>query len=152
MDTQQVEITGRSLLISVFVSENLEVAQPLRDKGIDLIVYMDDSIHGFGSLPIQLKSARKETFSISKKYLNMPNLYMAYVWHVEKPQESSIFIMRHTVAVSIAENHGYTKNNSWTKEKGEWSVSSISDQGRLKQSLEPYRYMPGNMNKLLGLT
>ena len=38
-DSQLVEIAGKHLLISRLVAAGFEVAEPLRDKGIDLIIY-----------------------------------------------------------------------------------------------------------------
>src|SRR5580700_10841729 len=52
-DSQLVEIAGKHLLISRLVAAGLEVAEPLRDKGIDLIVYRGDN--GFTAWPIQMK-------------------------------------------------------------------------------------------------
>lgn len=149
MDTQQVEISGRNLLTSVLVAENFEVAQPFRDKGVDLIVYSHAGKE-FKALPIQLKAARKETFSISKKYLQIPSLIMVYVWHVEEPQDAPIYIMPHSVAVKIAELHGYTNSNSWLKDAGEFSVN-VRVSVELKKSLESYRYVPGSMKHLLAI-
>jgi len=147
MDTQQVEITGRSLLVSIFVSENIEVAEPVRDHGIDLIIHSNLSIRRFSAVPIQLKAAQKETFSVSKKYLKFPDLYMAYVWNVTEPQRASIYIMLHSVAVEIATRHGYTNSRSWS-EKGGYSVNTRIPKA-LSTSLEPYKYTPGNLHKLI---
>ena len=40
-DSQLTEIAGKHLLISRLVAAGFEVAQPLRDKGIDLVAYQD---------------------------------------------------------------------------------------------------------------
>src|ERR1700721_2786529 len=40
-DSQLVEIAGKHLLIARLVAAGYEVAEPIRDKGIDLIVYRD---------------------------------------------------------------------------------------------------------------
>ena len=39
MDTQMIEIMGRNRLIDELLRAGLEVALPLRDRGIDLIAY-----------------------------------------------------------------------------------------------------------------
>jgi len=41
MDSQTVEIIGRNYLVSRLVSDGLEVARPERDRGVDLIAYLD---------------------------------------------------------------------------------------------------------------
>ena len=55
-DTQKIEIIGRNRLINELLAADLEVAQPLRDRGIDLIAYLDidDAIDRFVAFPIQL--------------------------------------------------------------------------------------------------
>src|ERR1035441_6543965 len=40
-DSQLTEIAGKHLLISRLMAAGFEVAQPLRDKGIDLVAYRD---------------------------------------------------------------------------------------------------------------
>ena len=38
-DPQVVEVLGRNLLVGVLLTEGVEVALPVRDKGIDLVAY-----------------------------------------------------------------------------------------------------------------
>ena len=40
-DSQLTEVFGKNLLISHLVSAGFEVAQPVRDRGVDLVVYKD---------------------------------------------------------------------------------------------------------------
>ncbi len=49
-DSQLTEVFGRNLLISHLVTAGFEVAQPVRDKGIDLIAYRDGRDGGLFSL------------------------------------------------------------------------------------------------------
>lgn len=59
MDTQTLEIIGRNRLVNELLQAGLEIATPLRDRGIDLIAYLD--IHkdatSFVASPIQMKAA-----------------------------------------------------------------------------------------------
>lgn len=41
VDTQLVELAGRNWLASELLRAGLEVARPERDRGIDLIAYVD---------------------------------------------------------------------------------------------------------------
>lgn len=41
LDTQQLELIGRSLLVGELLRDGLEVALPERDRGIDLIAYVE---------------------------------------------------------------------------------------------------------------
>lgn len=82
-DTQLVEIIGRNRLINELLVAGIEVAQPLRDRGIDLIAYIDidDEVEKFTAIPIQMKAASARVFSINRKYEKfLPNLVIAFVW------------------------------------------------------------------------
>ena len=59
MDTQVIEILGRNRLVDELLLAGLEVALPERDRGIDLIAYVDlvDSAASFAAVPIQMKAA-----------------------------------------------------------------------------------------------
>src|SRR5437667_4051303 len=64
MDTQMIEIMGRNRLIDELLRAGLEVALPLRDRGIDLIAYVDlaDQVSAFVACPIQMKAASGRFF------------------------------------------------------------------------------------------
>lgn len=69
MDPQTVEIIGRNYLVSMLVSDGLEVARPERDRGVDLIAYLDlDEVGRFVACPIQMKAATTASFSLHYKY------------------------------------------------------------------------------------
>lgn len=81
-DTQQVEILGRNRLINELVSADLEVALPLRDRGVDLIAYadLDSQTAAFAGCPIQLKASSERYFGVHRKYAKFANIILAYVW------------------------------------------------------------------------
>ncbi len=85
-DSQLVEIAGKHLLISRLVAAGYEVAEPIRDKGIDLIVYRQDK--SFNAFPIQMKASTQEAFSLDRKYAKFPNLCIAYVWNVNASSQT----------------------------------------------------------------
>jgi|SoiMethySBSTD1v2_1073268.scaffolds.fasta_scaffold1648672_2 hypothetical protein len=65
MDTQTGEILGRNRLIHELRLAGLEVAVPQRDRGVDLIAYVEreDSTSQFAAVAIQMKAAaRRCTF------------------------------------------------------------------------------------------
>ena len=114
MDTQQVEIIGRNLLVSACVADGLEVSQPLRDRGIDLIIFDDHARHGqFSALPVQLKASSSRSFSVHAKYAKFPNLLMAYTWHSDNPVDARLYIMTYGDALKIAEASGWLSTSSW---------------------------------------
>ena len=139
-DAQLTELAGRHLLISQLVASGIEVATPVRDKGVDLIAYHDVTGREprFVACPIQLKSSSGEGFSLDKKYSRVSNLLLAYVWHVIDPLRASIYALTYAEALSILEAQQYTKTPSW--EKGRYSVSKPGKS--LVAMLERYRMNP----------
>jgi len=139
-DTQLTEIAGRHLLISQLVASGIEVATPLRDKGVDLIAYHE--VGGeeprFAACPIQLKCSSAEGFSLDKKYRSVSSLLLAYVWHVADPLKASIFALTYTEAFGVLEAHRFTNTPSW--EKGRYSISKPGKS--LIAMLENYRMAP----------
>jgi hypothetical protein len=53
-DTQVVEVLGRNRLVNELLLAGVEVAIPVRDKGVDLIAYIDhvSKVTNFSALPI----------------------------------------------------------------------------------------------------
>jgi hypothetical protein len=112
-DSQLVEIAAKHLLISRLVAAGFEVAEPLRDNGIDLIVYRGGS--GFKAWPIQMKASTQESFSLHRKYEKTPDLLIAYVWNVNAAEKGEVFLLTFKDAVKVMELKPYAKTDSWIK-------------------------------------
>jgi len=136
-DSQLTEIAGKHLLISRLVAAGFEVAQTLRDKGIDLVAYLDgEGGKEFAAYPIQLKASSHESFSLDQKYERFPRLLIAYVWNVQVPEQSEVYALTFGEAKHVMEEKGYLKTDSWTK-KGYYFVRSAGPE--LKEMLKPYK-------------
>lgn len=133
-DPQLVEIAGKHLLISRLIAAGFEVAEPLRDKGIDLIVYRDEN--GFSASPVQMKASTQESFSLDRKYEKFPNLLIAYVWNVNAGDKGDVYLLRFDQALKVMDAKGYSRTDSWTK-NGYYFVRSAGKE--LKELLKPYR-------------
>lgn len=83
-DSQQVELLGRNRLIDELLRDNLEVAMPIRDRGIDLIASADsgEDVTTYSARPIQMKASWTRGFGLYRKYEKFPDLLIAYVWHL----------------------------------------------------------------------
>jgi hypothetical protein len=83
-DSQLTELIGRHFLIAQLVAGGLEVAVPVRDRGVDLIAYLDLSTETgrFVSCPIQMKASQEARFGLEKKYEKIANLLIAYPSYV----------------------------------------------------------------------
>ena len=145
MDTQIIEILGRNRLVNELLVDELEVAIPLRDRGIDLIANVDLAAKAskFAAVPIQMKAASTRAFSIDTKYANISNLVIAYVWGLHAPEHAQIFALTYSEAVGIAKAMKWTVTASWAK--GAYSTSSPSN--KLCKLLAPFKMSPGDWRK-----
>ena len=144
-DTQSTEIIGRSYLISQLVRDGLEVARPERDRGVDLITYLDldEAGGGFVACPIQLKAATSQSFGIASKYAKFDRMLFAYVWHLDEPDKSCAYALTYDESLAIATEMGWTETASWAG--GIYSSTKVS--GRLLGLLEPHLMGPGDWKR-----
>lgn len=146
MDPQTVEIIGRNYLLSQLVRDGLEVARPERDRGVDLIAYLDlDETGGpFVACPIQMKAASNKSFSLERKYAKFSHLLLAYVWQVHEPDEARAYALTYEQALAVAERMRWTKTASW-REKDSYGTTRPSK--RLLTALEPYLMGAGDWKR-----
>lgn len=140
VDSQQVEIIGRNLLVSHLLAGGVEVARPERDKGIDLIVYLDRSPSEFVARPLQLKASSRAAFGVDQKYAKTPGLLLAYVWRAAMPTEAVIHALTYAEAVAVAEGLGWTGTLAWAN--GSYVTTNPSK--KVVAALEPYRMEPAD--------
>jgi len=115
-DSQLTEIFGKNLLIGHLIAAGLEVAEPVRDKGVDLVAYRgEEGEVDFVARPIQLKAYSNESFGLDMKYKRIPHLLIAYVWNVQIPERSEVFVLTFEEALEILNKKGYSKTDSWIK-------------------------------------
>ena len=148
MDKQITEVLGRNCLVEILLREGVDVAIPVRDKGIDLMAYfcIGTQCSRCVAVPIQIKAASKESFVLDKKYAKFPGLLLAYVWHVSDGQENEIFLMTYTDALKILHHRGHACTKSW-REDGKYSITNPSPQ--LRDALVPFKIGRGQLRKRL---
>lgn len=116
LDAQTIEIIGRNKLINELLRAGLEVASPMRDRGIDLIAYIDidkdERLQSFVACPLQMKAATFCSFGVNQKYKKFPNLILTYVWYVNTP-DNVTYALTYAEALTVAEEMGWTKTASW---------------------------------------
>lgn len=115
VDTQLVELAGRNWLAAQLQSAGIEVARPERDRGVDLIAYIDRDkrVQDFIARPIQMKAATGAVFSLDPKYATFPGLILAYIWNVKDSAKTKCYALTYLEALAIAETMEWTKTNSW---------------------------------------
>jgi hypothetical protein len=140
-DTQIVELLGRNRLISDLLQAGLEVALPLRDRGVDLIAYLDleSRASSFIARPIQMKASSSQAFSVSAKYSKIRDLMLAFVWNLASPDRAVTYALSYPEAVAVADRMGWTKTDSWRVNKA-YSTSQPSE--KLIGFLAPHKMSP----------
>lgn len=140
LDTQVIEILGRNRLTDELLLAGLEVAVPMRDRGIDLIAYLDLSVEvsSFIAIPIQMKAASLRSFSLYRKYEKFSNLILAYVWGLKSPECAHTYALTYDEALQIANQMKWIETPSWMS--GGYSTSNPSKP--LRELLEPYKMTP----------
>lgn len=143
LDPQSVEIVGRNKLVNELLKAGIEVSLPIRDRGIDLIAYIDidreNELQSFVACPIQMKAATERRFSLSKKYERFKSLLLTFVWHVNDPNSHIIYALTYSEALEVAEEMGWTKTETWAK-KGKYSSTSPSK--TIVELIEKYKMTP----------
>ena len=88
-----------------------EVARPERDRGVDLLAYLDRD-KKFCARPIQMKAATGEIFDVQRRYKEFPELMLVFVWNVGEPV-SRYFALTYAQAETVAKDMGWTSKLSW---------------------------------------
>ena len=148
MDSQQIEILGRNRVVDLLVREDLEVAFPLRDKGIDLIAFISPEGGAYAATPIQLKVSSKTGFSLDQKYLRVPNLRLVHAWHVDDGEERQYFVLTYPEALAVMTTMGYAASPTW---ESTGYYANTRPGAALLQQLIPFRVAPGQWRGRLGL-
>jgi len=115
MEPQIVEVLGRNHLITELTRAGIEVAIPERDRGIDLIAYLDlpEKYNKFISVPIQMKAASKEVFSYNDKYEKFPNMLVVFVWNLNREDKTISYALTHREILKVAKEMDWDKTASW---------------------------------------
>ncbi len=137
MDSQLVELIGRAALQLQLLRDGIEVALPLRDRGIDMIAYLDrDGNSSTQACLLQMKAASKQAFSIDSKYQNFQNFKFAYVWHVHDPTQTRFFVVSYKEAEDLCRNYSWKQygNNGFKR----WSTPNPAKRflGKLEKNYE----------------
>jgi len=141
MDTQTIELIGQHRLATELLQAGLEVAFPARDRGVDLVAYVDiDRQTGrFVAKPIQMKAASRRSFGIWKKYLKINDLILAFVWHLNGSKDPETYALTCEEAIKTGRAMGWTRTASW-KRKGGYSTTRPG--AKLCRLLAPHRMTP----------
>src|ERR1039458_3452051 len=135
MDTQQIGIIGKHILIANLIAADLEVAEPIRDRGIDLIAFLDRAKGGkFLACPIQLKTATNRVFGLDSKYENFSGLRIVFVWNAGNPANAEIFALSYKEARTVLSKMKYSRTNSW--KNGRYTTTRPSK--KLKDLLDDF--------------
>ena len=141
MDSQTIELIGRHRLASELLQAGLEVAAPLRDRGVDLIAYadIDKQVRRFVARPIQMKAASQRSFGIWQKYLKIHDLIFAFVWHLDGRGEPETYALTASEAIAVADAMEWTKTQSWVRDG---AYTTTRPGAEIRDLLQKHRMTP----------
>ena len=150
MDKQQIGLIGKHILIADLFAANFEVAEPLRDRGIDLIAFRDGTDgEEFEARPIQLKTSSVETFELYSKYERFTDLRIVYVWKAKNPVDAEFYCLAYPEAIDVLKSMKHA-GYSILKEKGHWVTTKPSEP--LKNALKSFQVnVPEDWPRRLGM-
>lgn len=143
-----IEVLGRNQLIAQLIQDDVHVALPLWDKGVDLVAYFIDE-GCMRARGIQLKANEDARWGLDRKYEDVAGLLMVYAWFVRDATAVEIYAMTHEEAFAVFRQLGEGKHlltESW-QIKGGYSFPNV--RGQLREALQPYRMMPGRWRERL---
>jgi hypothetical protein len=151
LDSQQVELVGTALLRTHLLADGVELAEPVRDRGVDLIAYLDAGF--FRAVPLQVKASTNARFGVDRKYERFPELRLVHLWNVQDPANARIFCTTYAEAVGVADELGWTATESWNAKGYSSAVSQASKGGqRIIDALAAYEVHSGSWHeRLFGL-
>lgn len=121
--------------------DDIEVARPERDRGVDLIAYMDlDETDGFAACPIQMKASISRSFSIQRKYERFSRLLLVFVWGLAEHGQPEVYALTQVESLAVAGEMGWLETVSW-REGGKYSNTRPGS--RLRSLLAPYQMERG---------
>ena len=130
-DTATVEVAGRNWLMAKLLTKGFEVAVPVVDRGVDLIVFREVGEQGIRALPLQLKCASAESFSLDRKYEGR-GIPLIYVWNVLS--QPTAYMLTYDEALTVLGTQA-ASTKSWS-EGGKYAVTSVG--AGLRSRLQPY--------------
>jgi hypothetical protein len=129
------------MLVGVLLRDGLEVARPERDRGVDVIAYIDlpESGGWFVACPIQMKAYSGAGFSVEAKYQRFPGLLIAHLWNVADPATFDSYCLTYQESLDVANQMAWTATASW--KSGAYSTTNPSR--RLRGFLGRHKMEPG---------
>jgi hypothetical protein len=122
LDKQQIEIVGTAALTAALIREGFEIARPLRDNGVDLIVFSDDSARPL-AIPLQVKVHSETGLEVFReRYERFPGLVYAVVW--QALSQPRFFLFDHDEAVALIPETS-RQTSSWTRADGHWTWTHL---------------------------
>lgn len=127
LDSQIQEIISRNILINKLLEYEFEVAMPVRDCGIDLLVYK--KLESTCYKKIQLKSSIGKSLSFKRNYHKITDLNFIFILGVisEKP---IIYGLTISELIELLESSGKTYDQAGSVY---WKISTKIDREKLNK-------------------
>lgn len=151
LDSQQIELVGTAWLSTLLLADGIEIAEPIRDRGVDLVAFIDAGY--FRAVPLQVKAHTEARFSVHRKYARFPELRIVHLWNVLDPTRARAFCTTYAESVALATEFGWTKTASWNRAGYSTAINPSSKGGeRISDALSRFEVTPGSWHgHLFGL-
>jgi len=130
LSKRQLEKIGTAFIAEQCYREGLRIAYPDIDDGVDLIIFRISEQGNFDAVPIQIKAFSTESFYTDKKYLEIPKLFIIYLWYVGSGKQIRSFGMLYEEAEKIVDK------NHWSRKDGKYAYTRGSE--TLRNALVPF--------------
>ncbi len=142
-DGRATELIGRAFLTAQLFQAGIEVAAPIRDRGVDLIAYIDLRADSFRARPIQVKASLHFRFVHDSKYEKFPDLLIAHVVFLSDFAETKVYAMDYESEHSICRSLGYLNSKLWMNPgRGSPRYFMTKKPPELTEALKPYLMTP----------
>jgi len=132
--------SGKRFFESQILAAGLRLVEPPSKNGVDYLIYTGNSSNGKGvAYPVKVKTSIHEVFALHKRDSRIPRLLVAYVWHANEPERSSVYALTFEEALRIVESKPYIVSKAWNEDGG-YSVTHAG--AELKEMLKTYRMSP----------
>jgi hypothetical protein len=136
-DKQLIEVIGKAKFTEFAIRSGFEVAMPVRDCGIDVLLYfpIEDNLLTT-TIPVQLKCYSSQALTVDSKYNRMGDLLHVVLWNCTN-KEPSFFALTQKHSMHFAEMFGWDKLPGWINKKGRYDATKATT--RIIDEMRQYR-------------
>jgi hypothetical protein len=128
MEKQHIEVIGTAKFTEFAILSGFEVAFPIRDCGIDCILYfpIEDNLLTT-AIPVQLKCYTAQALTVDSKYDRIGNILHVIIWNC-LTSNPEFFALPQQKAMRIAQKFNWDKLPGWASKNGKYDATKATPQ------------------------